>query len=78
MSGVLEKAVKMSQLPIKIIYSKEHENEALPVNGINVDDLTTTSGVDLSSLKTSERDQNETALLPYSRCDHRHRLFSNV
>lgn len=66
-SSTLEEAVKLAKRPIKIVYVRETQGEALPAGGIDFNELISTDGVDLASLKKIDWDCNEVAMLPYSR-----------
>lgn len=44
MSSVLQEAVEMTKQPIRIVYAKEVESEALPAGGIDLDELISTKG----------------------------------
>ncbi|CRK97641.1 CLUMA_CG011026, isoform A [Clunio marinus] len=66
MSNVLRQAVAMTKKPIRVVYCKETESEALPVDGVNFNDLISTEGIDLGSLKTFDIDADDVAMLPYS------------
>lgn len=66
MSKVLQEAVKLAKKPIKIIYAKSTESEALPAGGIALNELISTKGVDFNSLKSGGK-PDDVALLPYSR-----------
>jgi hypothetical protein len=44
MSTVLQEAVKMAKKPIRIIYVKETQAEAIPADGIDFNELISTQG----------------------------------
>lgn len=44
MSAVLQEAVTLTKRPIRIIYVKETQDESIPVNGIEFNELISTKG----------------------------------
>lgn len=50
MSSVLQRAIAMTKQPIKVIYTREQENDAIPADGIKIDDLLSTKGIHLTVL----------------------------
>lgn len=44
MSSILQRAIAMTKQPIKVIYTREQENDAIPADGIKIDDLLSTKG----------------------------------
>lgn len=66
MSKVLQQAADLIERPVKIVYAKLNGSESLPSGGIDLNELTSLQGIDLTSLKAEGKPEN-VALLPYSR-----------